>query len=187
MTVAAGPVPGIRRPGPASAPPPADACRDLFRSMASGVTVVTAESPDGPVGMTASAVMSLSMDPPLVVLSLHRASGTLRALRRSASFALHLLRADQHWIAEVFARPGSAGEKFAGLRTRPGAGPPILADTLAVATCAVERTVDGGDHRLVIARLLTTSVADGSPLLWYRSDYHHLTHPATTARLERSA
>lgn len=165
-------------------PPAAGDCRELFRSMASGVTVVTTDTPTGPVGMTASAVMSLSMDPPLVVLSLGRTSATLRALRRSGRFALHLLRDDQEHLATGFARACSPAERFAGVRTRPGSGPPVIADTLAAATCGVERVVPGGDHALVIARLHAVDVTEGAPLLWHRSDFHRLTD---VVRLDRTA
>lgn len=152
----------------------ADGCRALFRSMASGVAIITTESPSGSVGMTASAVMSLSLSPPMIVASLTKSSGTLRALRHSGFFGLHLLRDDQLRVARAFSLPCNASDRFAGVRTQHDSGPPLLADALAWATCRVERVVDGGDHRLVIGRLLTAQVADGAPLIWHNSNYRQL-------------
>lgn len=169
---------------PAAEDPAPDVCRDLFRSMASGVSVVTTDTPVGPAGMTVSAVMSLSLQPPLIVLAVVHTSHTLCAVRRSGRFVLHLLRDDQDQLATAFARPCSPAERFAGVRLDPGSGPPVIAGALARASCDVERVVPGGDHDLVIARLRTVAVTDGAPLLWHRSDFHRV---STAIRLGRTA
>lgn len=150
--------------------------------MTAGVAVITTAGPAGPQGMTASAVMSLSLRPPLIVVCLTRGSGTLRAVRRSGTFGLHLLRDDQQHIAESFARPCAGDEKFAGAAVTTAAGVPTLQDALAWATCEVERIVDGGDHRLLIGRIVESRVGTGNPLVWHHSTYRQIAEPVDLCR-----
>ena len=150
--------------------------------MTAGVAVITTCGPRGPLGMTASAVISLSLRPPLIIACLTQGSGTLRAVRRSGVFGLHLLRDDQQHIAESFARPCGGDEKFAAAGSRVAAGVPTLADALAWATCTVHRIIDGGDHRLLIGRVIDSRVGAGSPLVWHRSNYWQITDPVDLYR-----
>jgi len=154
-----------------------DNCRDLFRKMTAGVAVITTAGEHGPLGMTASAVMSLSLRPPLIIACLTQGSGTLQAVRRSGVFGLHLLREDQQQVAESFARPCGGDEKFAAVRAHTAAGVPTLADALAWATCEVQQVIDGGDHRLLIGRVVNTRVGAGSPLVWHHSNYWQIADP----------
>lgn len=156
--------------------------RNLFRMMTAGVAVITTTGPEGPQGMTASAVMSLSLRPPLIVVCLTRGSGTLRAVRRSGVFGLHLLRDDQQHIAESFARPCGGAEKFAGATVTTAAGVPTLADALAWATCKVERVVDGGDHRLLMGRIVESRIGAGNPLIWHHSTYRQIAEPVSLSK-----
>jgi len=159
-----------------------DGCRDLFRKMTAGVAVITTQGQQGPVGMTASAVMSLSLRPPLIIACLTQGSGTLQAVRRSGAFGLHLLRDDQQHVAESFARPCGGAEKFAAVRSNVTAGVPTLADALAWATCQVQRVIDGGDHRLLIGRVVDSRVGVGNPLVWHHSNYWQIADPVDLCR-----
>ena len=159
-----------------------DGCRELFRKMTAGVAVITTPGPQGPLGMTASAVMSLSLRPPLIIACLTQGSGTLQAVSRSGVFGLHLLRDDQQQVAESFARPCGGEEKFAAVRAHTAAGVPTLADALAWATCEVERVIDGGDHRLLIGRVVNSRVGAGNPLVWHHSNYWQITDPLALYR-----
>lgn len=152
-----------------------DTCRSFFRRLAAGVAVITADGADGPCGMTASAVTSLSMHPPLVVACLAHDSRTLEAVRWSGLFGLHLLRDDQQPTAETFGRAGRTPRVFAERRLAGGEGPPMLSTALAWASCGVEQALDRGDHCLLIGRVLAAGSKQGSPLLWHLSSYHRIT------------
>ena len=156
-----------------------DDCRELFRMMTAGVAVVTTAGPFGPQGMTASAVMSLSLHPPLIVVCLSRGSGTLRAVRRTGKFGVHLLRDDQQDVAESFARRCCGDERFAaaGAAVTTETGVPTLVDALAWASCHVEQVVEGGDHRLLIGRIVHSKVGTGHPLVWHHSEYRQIAEP----------
>ena len=109
--------------------PPFDGAvfRRVIGSFMSGVVVITTSADDGtPHGMTVSAVSSLSLDPPMLLVCLHSASGTQEAVRRSGRFAVNILAEDQGELAGRFAKPG-ATDKFDGVAVRTGrTGVPLL-------------------------------------------------------------
>ncbi|MDP2709876.1 MAG: flavin reductase family protein [Solirubrobacteraceae bacterium] len=151
--------------------------REAIGRFATGVTVVTSiAGHDEPVGTTASAVSSLSLDPPLVLVCLDRASRTLAALREHGAFAINVLTADQRDVATNFARRGQAAAWEAVAHGRGPTGCPRLDDVLAVLDCAVERCLPGGDHEIVVGRVrdVATGAEDAGPLLHYRGAYASL-------------
>jgi flavin reductase (DIM6/NTAB) family NADH-FMN oxidoreductase RutF len=152
------------------------AFRRALAELASGVVVVTSETPGGePVGLTATSVCSVSLTPPLVLACIGGGSATGEAIRASGRFALNVLSEDQRSVAGRFAVSGV--DKFAGLRHEAGeAGLPLLEGCLAACECEVERTVEAGDHAVFIGRVLSVRTGDarGAPLLWFRRDYGRL-------------
>ena len=152
-------------------------CLRLYRKLAAGVTVVTSQGAAGPVGMTASAVTSVSVEPPILLLCLRSGSHTLESIRGHQGFAVHLLRDDQHGRARAFADPRNApADRFAGVDFDCVLGVPVLADALAWSVCALEEERTYGDHAVVLGRVVAAGVNEGEPLLW---------HDSTFARLER--
>ncbi len=148
--------------------------RHALSHFATGVTVVTSRSPAAePVGTTASAVSSLSLEPPLLLVCLARASVTLAALREYGAFAVNVLAAEQHELSGHFARSGAAASWAVVKHHLSARGLPILAGALASMQCAVERCVDGGDHEIVIGRVHDLHVAgsESEPLVHYRGSY----------------
>jgi len=148
--------------------------RRALGHFATGVTVVTSRAPDGaPVGTTASAVSSLSLTPPLILVCLDRASETLAAIRSHGAFAVNVLAEDQEHLSPNFARRGTAAtwEEIGHRIGRTDC--PRLDDVLAVLECRLERCVDGGDHEIVIGALaaLERSGENVGPLLHYRGSY----------------
>ena len=145
--------------------------RDVLGHFASGVTVVTADSPDGPVGFTCQSFSSLSLDPPLVAIAPARSSTTWPRLRDIGRFCINVLAEDQTWLSQAFARSGV--DKFAGvpwIRSRHGS--PVLADVVAWIDCTLWAEYDGGDHTLVAARVLDLGAdATRSPLVFHRGSY----------------
>jgi flavin reductase (DIM6/NTAB) family NADH-FMN oxidoreductase RutF len=148
--------------------------RHTLGHFATGVTVITSVREDGgPVGMTASAVTSLSLDPPLVLVFLKRQSTTLAAIRAHGGLAVNILSASQQSLSAHFARArGSAGWEQVGHR-RGARRLPLLDGALATIECELERCLEGGDHEVVIARMLALEVSEGAPepLLHFRGAY----------------
>ena len=142
-----------------------------------GVTVVTSVGIDGqPVGTTANAVSSLSLDPPLILVCFDRSSQTLEAVLAHGAFAVNVLGARQEHLSANFARRGLAAA-WDGVRHRRGrTGSPRLDDVLASLECTVEHRISGGDHEIVIGRVtdVETSPAGGAPLLFWRGRYASL-------------
>jgi flavin reductase (DIM6/NTAB) family NADH-FMN oxidoreductase RutF len=141
---------------------------------ATGVTVVTSIGPDGqPVGTTANAVSSLSLDPPLILVCFDRASLTLEAIRHHGAFVVNVLAAPQQELSANFARRGVEAA-WEGVEHRPGpTGSPRLEGALATLECTVEHSLPGGDHEIIIGRLryAETSSDDATPLLFWRGSY----------------
>jgi 3-hydroxy-9,10-secoandrosta-1,3,5(10)-triene-9,17-dione monooxygenase reductase component len=148
--------------------------RQAMGHFATGVTVVTSIGDDGePVGTTASAVTSLSLHPPLVLVCFDRASLTLHAIRSHGAFVINVLAAPQQHLSANFARRG-LGAAWEDVRHRPGAtGSPRLEGVLAVLECTVEDRFPGGDHEIVIGRVHHAEVSDDDapPLLYWRGAY----------------
>lgn len=145
------------------------AFRDALGAFATGVTVVTAPGPAGPVGITANSFASLSMDPPLVLWSPARGSHRFEPLANAAHFAIHVLGADQQSLGTRFARQG---HDFAleGVETSPE-GVPILPGCLAVFECARWALHEGGDHAIVVGRVLRVHHRPGAPLVFSRGRF----------------
>lgn len=180
--------PTLHWPGPGSAaeadaPPAAPVAGDVaseaeFRramgSFPTGVTVVTSVGSDGaPVGTTASAVSSLSLDPPLLLVCFDRQSQTLHALRSHGGFVVNVLAEPQQHLSANFARRGSDAA-WDQIAHQPGvAGSPRLHGTLATLDCTVERCLPGGDHEIIIGRVRAALTADhdAPPLVYWRGAY----------------
>ena len=157
---------------------PAAEFRDAMGHFATGVTVVTSVGADGaPVGTTANAVTSLSLDPPLVLVCFDLGSLTLQAIRGHGSFVVNVLAAAQRHLSANFARRGLTAA-WDGVRHRHGpTGSPRLEDVLAVLECTVEHCLPGGDHEIVVGRVrhAETSATPADPLVFFRGGYASLT------------
>ncbi len=152
--------------------------RDVMGHFATGVTVVTSVDAEGqPVGTTANAVTSLSLDPPLVIVCFDLGSLTLRAVRGHGAFVVNVLAAPQLHLSRNFARRGLAAA-WDGVRHRRGpTGSPRLEDALAVLECTVEHALPGGDHEIIVGRVrhAETSANPNGPLVFFRGSYASLT------------
>jgi flavin reductase (DIM6/NTAB) family NADH-FMN oxidoreductase RutF len=147
--------------------------RSLFGHFPTGVAVVTGVGERGPVGMTANAVCSLSLDPLLVLVCFDNDARTLPIVREVGRFGLNMLRADQGTLSRVFASKLPEHEKFAGVPHHIEDGVPIIEGTLAWMTCDLEELHPGGDHTIGVGavRAMMPGDAHGDPLVWYRGDY----------------
>ena len=145
--------------------------REVMGHFASGVTVVTALTADGPAGFTCQSFSSLSLDPPLVAFAPARTSRTWPALRAIGRFCVNVLAEGQDDVSQNFARSGA--DKFAGVRWSPSAhGSPVLDDVVAWIDGELWAEYDGGDHSIVVARVLDLGAdPDRRPLLFHRGTY----------------
>jgi flavin reductase (DIM6/NTAB) family NADH-FMN oxidoreductase RutF len=138
--------------------------RDALGRFATGVTVITVATDDGPVGMTVNSFASVSLDPALVLWSINRTSARHDVFREADHFAIHVLAQEQQQLAVDFARDAQAfrdedwviGEECLPLATR----------ALARFECAREVVHDGGDHSIIIGRVLRFSHRPGQPLIF---------------------
>jgi len=151
------------------APTEVRALRDAFGRFATGVTVVTTRGPEGPLGFVANSFASVSLDPPLVLWSPARASSRFAVFAGAPHFAIHVLEAGQFdWMAR-FSRGGSG---FDGLdQSITAEGLPVLSGALARFDCARHAAHDGGDHEIIVGRVLRVTVRDGEPLVFSQGRY----------------
>lgn len=158
---------GSAPPGPVSP----TVMREVLGHFVSGIVVITATGPDGPLGFTCQSFASLSLDPPLVTFAPARTSTTWPRIRDVGAFCVNVLAADHQDVSAGFARSG--GDKFGGVDWRRGpSGAPVLAGVSAWIDCWLWAEYDGGDHTIAIGRVLDLG-ADPSrlPLLYYRGRY----------------
>ena len=148
------------------------AFRDTIGWFATGVTIVTTTGPDGPAGMTTTAVASLSLDPLLMLVCFDHGSRTLDAVRASRRFAVNVLRADDLDLAAVFASKRVAAEKFESVTHSEAHGVPVLDSALAWIACELRDLVPGGDHEIGIGAVTGMGAGEaGDPLVWFRGAY----------------
>jgi len=151
--------------------------REAMGHFATGVTVVTSIGEDDePVGTTANAVTSLSLDPPLLLVCFDLSSVTLRAIRSHGAFVVNVLGHRQRNLSANFARRGLAAA-WDGVRHRRGpTGSPRLDGVIAVVECTVEHALPGGDHEIVVGRVrhVETGGDGAAPLVFWRGSYTSL-------------
>jgi flavin reductase (DIM6/NTAB) family NADH-FMN oxidoreductase RutF len=148
--------------------------KDVLGRFSTGVVVVTALKEGEPAGMSAQSVVSLSLDPPLVLFCPAKASTSWPRIRAAGRFALNILASDQQETSVAFSRSG--GDKFAGVAWEPGrTGAPLLIGALGHVECVLEHVYDGGDHEIAVGRVVDLAVRrDASPLIFYRGAYASL-------------
>ena len=145
--------------------------RSVMGNFATGVTVVTATGPAGPVGMTANAVASLSLEPLLLLVAFDNTARTLQVVRDTGRFGVNVLAAGQADLARLFASKAPEDAKFAGVPHQVHDGLPVIDGTIAWVGCRLEQLVPGGDHTIGIGAVESAEAGDGAPLMWFRGEY----------------
>lgn len=145
--------------------------RNALRQYPSGVTVVTAKNPDNSVfGVTVSAFMSVSLEPPLIVIGIDKNGAMHELLLTNDEFGVSLLKNTQSHVSDAFARrEPMPKEPYAELQ-----GFPVIAGAAAQIVCRMWQRIDAGDHTLFIGELTATNVDPDWPLLYYNRDYRLL-------------
>lgn len=151
--------------------------RRMMGRFATGVTVITVQHGDLMHGMTANAFSSLSLEPPLMLVCIGRESRMAGLLAKAGAFSVNFLSADQEAVSRQFAgRDRELGARTEWLQRGPVA--PLVPRSLGAISCAIENTYDGGDHWIVVGRVLELHEPDPAtsrmPLLFYESRYADL-------------
>lgn len=151
--------------------------RQAMRHWSTGVTIVSAQHNNRRHGMTVSSFTSLSLDPPLVLVSLEQVTKTHRLVQQAGYFGVTILEETQLQISDRFAgRITDYRDRFDGLETFTlVSGAPLLAHGLAWLDCRVVVTYQAGNHTVFIGEVLAVKSVDaGQPLLYYNRDYRRL-------------
>jgi flavin reductase (DIM6/NTAB) family NADH-FMN oxidoreductase RutF len=148
--------------------------RRVMGFFATGVTIITTRDQNGrPYGLTANAVTSLSLEPPLLLICVDRKAETFPHFFDSKIFVLNILAEDQEQLSRRFATTG--GDKFTGLHYHLGRlGTPILEGTLGHIECRIIETLEGGDHVIHVGEVEEAEAHDGRPLVFFRGKYRQL-------------
>jgi flavin reductase (DIM6/NTAB) family NADH-FMN oxidoreductase RutF len=144
----------------------AEQFREVMAAVPAPVSVVTTLADGRPYGSTVSSFASLSLHPPMVLVSLGARSALLRVLRRANRFACNVLSSGQQRLAVSFARRDT--DKFGGVDWYPSADLPRLRGTTAWLACEVEEILTGGDHRIVLGRVVAAEHSHRPPLTYHR-------------------
>ncbi|WP_442914081.1 flavin reductase family protein [Kribbella sp. NBC_00359] len=166
---------------PALETPPAE-FRAALSQLTSGVSLVTAHDPDGEdLGMTATSLVSISLSPPLVLISLRNGSRMQELLARIGTWAVSLLGEEHRALAACFATSGRLSDRalFADMQFRRGhwSRAPLVDHALSIIECRTENQMVAGDHTIVIGQVLEARVSEGTappPLLYLRGEYRTL-------------
>jgi flavin reductase (DIM6/NTAB) family NADH-FMN oxidoreductase RutF len=149
--------------------------RETCASFATGVCVVTSLGEEGPSGMTANAVTSLSLDPPLMIVCFALTARTLTAVEHSGRFGVQFLAAGQDDLAARFASKLPEEQKFEGIRWHERAGVPSLDGCLGWLGCELRDLRPGGDHLIGVGEVVDMWHVRGEPLVFFEGDYWGLT------------
>lgn len=147
--------------------------KQAMRVYPQGVTVVTTRAEDGPKGITVSSFTSVSLDPPLVMVSIAKGSKLHDLFRQAKAFAVNFLADDQKSVSDRFAGRTEGRDRFEGLKFKAGVtGSPIIEGSRAVIECKMSQIYEGGDHSIIIGEVVEAKALNGKrPLVYYTQQY----------------
>jgi flavin reductase (DIM6/NTAB) family NADH-FMN oxidoreductase RutF len=146
--------------------------RQVLGHFPTGVTVITAITDAGPVGLAVGSFFSVSLDPPLVAFCAGKSSTSYPKIAEVGHYCVNVLADEQEDICRIFASKGD--DKFAtiGWRPSPATGAPVINDVLAWIDCEIHAVHEAGDHYIVIGRVHELEVGhEGGPLVFFRGGY----------------
>jgi len=153
------------------------AFRNALGQFATGVTVITTVDAEGnKIGMTANSFSSVSLDPMLVLWSIAKTSKSFAAFTEARHFAIHILSAEQKALSGQFA--SNCEDRFCNVPHRSGLGGiPVLEDYSAVFECEMESRYEGGDHIIIVGRVIEFDNRGKAPLVFHAGRYADLDLP----------
>ncbi len=143
--------------------------RRALAAFATGVTVMTAEDADGPLGLTANSFTSVSLTPPLVLWCLHNQSDRRHVFHAATRFAINVLAAGDRVLSDRFAK--GAHRLEAGEFDRGPSGAPLLKGALTRLECVTHKHLELGDHTVIVGEVTAFDTRDGDALLFFRGRY----------------
>ncbi|WP_437882193.1 p-hydroxyphenylacetate 3-hydroxylase reductase component [Pseudomonas sp. LRF_L74] len=160
------------------------AFRRALGNFATGVTIMTATAGGKKVGVTANSFNSVSLDPALILWSIDKRSTSYDVFNEASHFVVNILAADQIDLSNQFARPSE--DKFVGIDVEIGAGDaPMFKDCAARFQCEMYQQVDGGDHWILIGKVVAFDDFGRAPLLYHQGAYSSvLPHPRLLKKSE---
>ena len=162
--------------------------KETLAHWASGVTVVTTLAEGRPVGITASSLTSVSLEPPQILICVSRKLFTHQAIQQSGVFAVNILGADHlEWGMRFAGMLPELADRFAGIELQQGVtGAPILPDVLGWLDCRLRHAFDGGDHTIFVGEVVAAGATEErSPLLYFNRTWRQL--DGTPLRLREPA
>lgn len=150
---------------------------DFQQAMASfpgGITAVTTRFTDGPIGIIATAVCSLSAEPPSILVCVHKSASVHDAILEAGHFAVNLLSTRHRALVARFKQQRGAARFEPGLWTQLETGAPILADAAVALDCTLLNTYDGYSHTIIVGAVAATrkgGASDAGCLLWHDRSY----------------
>lgn len=144
--------------------------KHVMAHVATPVAVVTSIDGGLPVGTTVSAFLSLSMNPPMILVSLDKESETLELVTETGRFGVNILSSEQHHAALKFATKNGIG-KFHGVRWDIDHDLPRIVGAAGWVACTVDRILEGGDHMVVLGRVIAADQHEGEPLTYHRRSF----------------
>ncbi len=150
-----------------------DGLKQAMRIYPQGVTVATLSTPEGPRGLTVSSFASISLDPPLVLISIAKSSGLHDRFTVAKAFAINFLADDQRSVSDRFAGRTDVKDRFRGIRFSQGqGGSPIIEGSRAVIECKAWKVHDSGDHSMLIGEVTHAKAMNSKrPLVYYSQQY----------------
>lgn len=144
--------------------------RQVFAHLPTAVTVVTAYTPAGPVGMAANSVTSVSLEPPLILLCPAKSSSTWPVIRAVGSFCVNVMAEHHEQLTRRFAAKGE--DRFGDVCYEARTGGPALGDAVAWIDCQLRDEYEAGDHTIAVARVTAMTASTGvAPLVFCRGGY----------------
>ena len=143
--------------------------RAALGKFGTGVTIITAKGPDGPVGITVNSFASVSLDPPLVLWSLAKTSKRTPIYQAADHIAIHVVAADQADLCMGFIKNGQAFDPK--ITSHNDHGLPLIDGCLARFECTANAVHDGGDHLIFVSQVNQVTANDGDPLMFFNSGF----------------
>ncbi len=154
--------------------PDSTSFRQAMAGVPTAVTVVTTHGSGGPLGATANAVVSLSIDPPLMLVALNRRSRTLGALQDARRFGVNVLASDQAELALRFATKEPQPAKWEGVAWSELAGAPVIDGAVLAMSCELREELDGGDHVILVGAVGAMEESGAEALVFHGGSYRPL-------------
>ena len=147
--------------------------KQAMRVYPQGVTVATTYGPSGPTGLTVSSFTSVSLDPPLILISVAKGSAMHELFHKAKAYAVNFVADDQRSVSDRFAGRTNAKDRFEGVGfTRGVTGSPIIDGVRAAIECRAWQIYEGGDHSILVGEVVSAKTFNSKrPLVYYSQQY----------------